>query len=69
VSALLLTGGFISAAAGGLAIRRARHAAPVSRVSAMLGFALASVLAGVLAWVKVFRRQRSPMWEPTRRLA
>jgi hypothetical protein len=33
------------------------------------GFALASALAGVLAWVKVMRRERLAVWEPTRRAA
>ena len=40
---------------------------PVPTIFAVPGFALASNLAGVLAWAKVFRRKRSPIWEPTRR--
>ncbi len=39
----------------------------VPRIFAVPGFALASNLAGVLAWAKVFRGKRSPIWEPTRR--
>ncbi|MBC7789148.1 MAG: glycosyltransferase [Anaerolineae bacterium] len=39
----------------------------VPTIFAVPGFALASNLAGVLAWVKVFRGKRSPIWEPTRR--
>lgn len=39
------------------------------RMLALPGFAVASVLAGILAWAKVFRRERSPVWEPTRRPA
>lgn len=34
---------------------------------ALPGFALASNVAGVLAWLRFFRRQSSPVWEPTRR--
>ncbi|HEX5436717.1 MAG TPA: glycosyltransferase family 2 protein [Gemmatimonadaceae bacterium] len=36
---------------------------------AVPGFALASNLAGVLAWLKVLRREQSVHWEPTRRPA
>ncbi|MGI8509827.1 MAG: hypothetical protein ACR2MQ_10930 [Gemmatimonadaceae bacterium] len=31
------------------------------------GFALASNLAGVLAWLRVLTNQRAAVWEPTRR--
>ncbi|HEX6535559.1 MAG TPA: glycosyltransferase [Gemmatimonadaceae bacterium] len=34
---------------------------------ALAGFVLASNVAGMLAWLKVLRRQRMPTWEPTRR--
>jgi cellulose synthase/poly-beta-1,6-N-acetylglucosamine synthase-like glycosyltransferase len=37
------------------------------RVIALPGFALASNVAGVLAWVRFFRGESSPVWEPTRR--
>lgn len=33
----------------------------------LAGFALASNVAGVLAWVQVLRNQRAAVWEPTRR--
>ena len=33
------------------------------------GFILAANLAGILAWKRVLRRERSPMWDPTRRSA
>ncbi len=56
--------GLIAAA---FAWHRAQRAVQVSRAVAVAGFALASVVAGVLAWVKVLRRQRNPIWEPTRR--
>lgn len=36
---------------------------------AVAGFILAAQLAGLLAWKKVLRREASPIWEPTRRLA
>jgi hypothetical protein len=69
IGASLLAAAVVGTILGGMALRRAGEAAPMSRLSALFGFALASVLAGVLAWIKVFRRQRSPMWEPTRRPA
>ena len=50
-----------------VAWHQTHHAARVSRIVALSGFALASVVAGVLAWVKVLRRQQNPIWEPTRR--
>jgi cellulose synthase/poly-beta-1,6-N-acetylglucosamine synthase-like glycosyltransferase len=34
---------------------------------ALPGFALASNVAGVLAWMRFFRGESSPVWEPTRR--
>ncbi|HUF30739.1 MAG TPA: glycosyltransferase [Gemmatimonadaceae bacterium] len=36
-------------------------------VIALPGFALASIVAGILAWLRFFRGQSSPVWEPTRR--
>jgi cellulose synthase/poly-beta-1,6-N-acetylglucosamine synthase-like glycosyltransferase len=38
-------------------------------VLAIPGFILAAHLAGILAWIRALRRQRSPIWEPTRRTA
>jgi cellulose synthase/poly-beta-1,6-N-acetylglucosamine synthase-like glycosyltransferase len=69
VGASLLAAAFVGTVLGGVALRRAGDAEPMSRLSALFAFTLASVLAGVLAWIKVLRRQRSPMWEPTRRPA
>jgi cellulose synthase/poly-beta-1,6-N-acetylglucosamine synthase-like glycosyltransferase len=43
----------------------ARSAAP--RLIRIAGFAVASNLAGVLAWVQVLRNRRMAVWEPTRR--
>ncbi|MGQ0714525.1 MAG: glycosyltransferase [Gemmatimonadaceae bacterium] len=45
------------------------RARALPRPLALLGFALASAVAGVLAWIKVARRERLPIWEPTRRTA
>jgi cellulose synthase/poly-beta-1,6-N-acetylglucosamine synthase-like glycosyltransferase len=36
---------------------------------ALAGFALASTLGGLRAWMLMMRRKRLPMWEPTRRAA
>lgn len=33
------------------------------------GFGLASCVAGFIAWIKLFRNERNPIWEPTRRTA
>jgi cellulose synthase/poly-beta-1,6-N-acetylglucosamine synthase-like glycosyltransferase len=35
----------------------------------LAGFGLASCVAGFIAWVKLFRNERNPIWEPTRRTA
>ena len=37
------------------------------RLVALAGYALASNLAGVLAWVRAMRGRSTPLWEPTRR--
>ncbi len=39
------------------------------RLLATAGFALASCAAGFIAWTKLFRSERNPIWEPTRRVA
>jgi cellulose synthase/poly-beta-1,6-N-acetylglucosamine synthase-like glycosyltransferase len=41
----------------------------VPLVFAVPGFIVAANVAGLLAWKKVLRRERSPTWEPTRRPA
>jgi cellulose synthase/poly-beta-1,6-N-acetylglucosamine synthase-like glycosyltransferase len=41
----------------------------VPRPLALAGFAVASVVAGVLAWRDALARRRRPIWEPTRRPA
>jgi cellulose synthase/poly-beta-1,6-N-acetylglucosamine synthase-like glycosyltransferase len=40
---------------------------PPPRLFALAGFLLASHVAGFLAWLKAFRGERNPIWEPTRR--
>jgi cellulose synthase/poly-beta-1,6-N-acetylglucosamine synthase-like glycosyltransferase len=39
----------------------------VPRVLGLAGYLVGSITAGVLAWVTLLRRQRMPVWEPTRR--
>jgi cellulose synthase/poly-beta-1,6-N-acetylglucosamine synthase-like glycosyltransferase len=39
----------------------------VPRLLALAGYLVGSITAGVLAWVTLLRRQRMPVWEPTRR--
>ena len=39
------------------------------RLLATAGFALAACVAGFIAWIKLFRNERNPIWEPTRRTA
>jgi cellulose synthase/poly-beta-1,6-N-acetylglucosamine synthase-like glycosyltransferase len=57
----------LGVAAGALASYRTRVAPRVTRMVALAGFAFASMVAGMLAWIKVLRREQSPIWEPTRR--
>ena len=63
---LLVAAGAAGAALGVLGMRwpDGRRVPPVI---ALPGFALASNVAGVLAWLRFFRGQSSPVWEPTRR--
>jgi hypothetical protein len=42
---------------------------PVPRLFALPGFILASNLAGIIAWLRVFRGVQAAQWEPTRRPA
>jgi len=64
---------FIALAAAGVVLGTVGMRWPDGRrvpaVFALPGFILASNVAGVLAWAKVLRRERSPVWEPTRRPA
>lgn len=51
----------------GLVALRTGDRRPLARPVALCGYLVGSITAGVLAWVTFFRRQRTPMWEPTRR--
>lgn len=64
VIALALIG--LGVALGTIALRWP-EASRVPRPLSLFGYVLGSVLAGVLAWATVIRRQRMPTWEPTRR--
>jgi cellulose synthase/poly-beta-1,6-N-acetylglucosamine synthase-like glycosyltransferase len=68
IAAALLLGGALAVGLGALGLRWPRARA-VPAPLAIPGFALASVLAGILAWVRVLRGRRAAMWEPTRRPA
>jgi len=48
---------------------RAQQRPRMNRLESLLAFTLVCVCAGFLAWMKVFRREQSPIWEPTRRPA
>ena len=65
--ATLLGVTILGLAIGALVWHRAKQTPRMNRVEALLAFSLASVCAGFLAWMKVFRRQQSAIWEPTRR--
>ena len=39
------------------------------RLLSLAGFGLASCVAGFIAWTKLFRNERNPIWVPTRRTA
>lgn len=57
----------VAGAIAGVAGMRWRGPRPAPAVITLAGFALASNLAGVLAWWRVLRNQRAATWEPTRR--
>jgi cellulose synthase/poly-beta-1,6-N-acetylglucosamine synthase-like glycosyltransferase len=64
--------GLLALAVAAIALGVAGMRWPGARVPTVLavpGFILAANVAGILAWLKVLRRQRSPTWEPTRRPA
>jgi hypothetical protein len=64
--AIVLSVSIMGVVIGALLWRRAQSQR-VNRIEALLAFSLASVCAGFLAWMKLFRRQQSAIWEPTRR--
>ena len=51
-----------------MALRRS-DASRVLRVLALPSYLLMANLAGIVAWWEVFRHEREPIWEPTRRPA
>lgn len=51
----------------GIVAMRAPEGRPLPRLTALCGFALASHLAGFVAWTKALRGELNPIWEPTRR--
>jgi len=57
----------IAGAIVGIAGMRWPRARVAPRVIRIAGFALASNLAGMLAWAQVVRNRRLAVWEPTRR--
>jgi cellulose synthase/poly-beta-1,6-N-acetylglucosamine synthase-like glycosyltransferase len=63
--AVLLGSSALGVALGAIGMRMKRPPKPI----ALFGFALASALAGVIAWRDALVRKRRPIWEPTRRPA
>lgn len=51
----------------GIFAMRAPEGRRLPRLVALSGFALASHLAGLIAWTKALRGELNPIWEPTRR--
>ncbi|HET7585757.1 MAG TPA: glycosyltransferase [Gemmatimonadaceae bacterium] len=65
--ALFLLAAGVAAWGAGIVALRWPEERRMPRLLALVGFAAVSALAGVMAWVRVFRRQRDVKWEPTRR--
>ena len=63
--AIVLAVAIIGALTGAAGMRAEPKGAP--RLVRLAGFALASNLAGMLAWAQVLRNRRMAVWEPTRR--
>jgi hypothetical protein len=68
IARAVLAAGVAGAGAGGIAMRWPRSRR-VPTLFAFPGFALASILAGMLAWVSFARGQRNAVWTPTQRSA
>lgn len=66
VAAGLLAATLVGLVLGVLAMR-APEGRPLPRITALCGFALASHVAGFIAWTKALRGELNPIWEPTRR--
>lgn len=67
--ALVLFVAMVLGVAMGIAAMRWPAERRVPLPIALAGFALASTLGGLRAWMLAMRRKRLPMWEPTRRAA
>ncbi len=67
--ALALFVAMVAGIAMGIAAMRWPAERRVPLPFALAGFALASTLGGLRAWMLAMRRKRLPMWEPTRRAA
>jgi len=67
--ALVLLLAMIVGIAAGLIAMRWPAGRRVPLLFAIAGFALASTLGGINAWLLAIRGERKPMWEPTRRAA
>ena len=66
LAAGLLLLGFLGVALGGAAFLWPETRRP-PRLIAMMGFVVGTNVAAFLAWLKAFRGERNPIWEPTRR--
>lgn len=67
-AAALVVLGALGSGAGVLALRSGENR-PVPKPFATAGFAVASAVAGLIAWQKFFQRTSAATWEPTRRPA
>ena len=68
VAQVLLVAMIVGVVAGDIAMRwPAGRRVPLP--FALAGFAVASTLGGLTAWLLLLRGERKPMWEPTRRAA
>jgi cellulose synthase/poly-beta-1,6-N-acetylglucosamine synthase-like glycosyltransferase len=67
-AAALVVLGALGLGAGVLALRSGENR-PVPKPFATAGFAVASAVAGLIAWQKFFQRASAATWEPTRRPA
>jgi hypothetical protein len=62
----VLLAGLLAGLAGATAFLWPEQRRP-PRLIGILGFIVGTNVAAVIAWVKAFRGERSPVWEPTRR--
>lgn len=67
--ALAVVFAIIAGISAGMAAMRWPEGRRVPLPIAVAGFALASILGGLSAWMLAMRSKRLPMWEPTRRAA